>query len=108
MIVLFVGIAVTQGNVINKKIVMYQSQNSQIQEEVSQIVENYKGYESNTLENIKTVSPVTLVTLFPDLKSSDLVNKEINLYESNNNQITQLKSENIDGSVYRWWLYFGQ
>jgi len=93
---------------INDKIEMYTDENNKIQTEISAMVENYKSYEASTFENIKTESPITLVSLFPELKSDTLISKQIDIYVSNNQSIKNLKISKIDKKRWAWWVYFGK
>ena len=45
--------------------------------------------------------------MYPELKSDNLVTKQIELYVENNKQIKKLKSEKLDYNLMAWWLYFG-
>ena len=51
---------------------------------------------------------MTLVALYPELKSDILVQSQIKVYVDNNKQIKELKSMAINASILRWWLYFGK
>ena len=50
---------------------------------------------------------VTLVALYPELKSDTLVQSQIEVYTENNNMIKFLRDQQIKCNVSRWWLYFG-
>lgn len=52
-------------------------------------------------------SAVTMVSLYPELKSDSLVQAQIEVYTENNKTIRDLRDKQIKGNVYRWWLYFG-
>ena len=52
-------------------------------------------------------SAVTMVSLYPELKSDSLVQAQIEVYAENNKIIKDLRDQQIKGNVYRWWLYFG-
>ena len=91
-----------------EKIAMYQEENSKIESQISELVEKYMDYESETLSEFKPESSITLVSLYPELKSDTLVQTQITTYTENNNIIKELKETLIDRSVYRWMLYFGK
>ena len=101
-------------SITDQKIKMYEQENNNIQYSISEIVENYKDYEvesqTKSLENIKTQNlDVALVTqIYPDLKSNELVVKQIEVYSDNNNKIKQLKEEKLNKQIVKWWLYFGK
>ena len=104
---IFVGIAVSGGMVIDDKINLYEAENSKIDKQVYAIVENYKGYEQRTFKRVKDKSANTLITLYPELKSDTLVKEQIKIYNSNRKQIIKLKQEKLELKPLRWWLYFG-
>lgn len=89
------------------KIEMYQEENEKIEEDINILVKEYMEYEKDTYKEFKTESVTTLIALFPDLKSDELVNKQINIYVENNNKIKELKEKEIDMSIGKWLLYFG-
>ena len=94
--------------VINDKIELYQTQNEEIENKVEVVVKQYMEHENKTFTGLKTdESYITLVTLYPELKSDKLIEQEINLYEENNKKILELKEQKINEKVYKWWLYFG-
>lgn len=106
MVVLAVG--VSNLSVIDDKIAMYQEENTRIEEQISEVVEQYQTYETEIFTEVKPESSMTLVALYPELKSDSLVQKQIEVYTSNNQKIKELKESKITGSVKRWWLYFGK
>lgn len=91
-----------------QKIVMYQEENKNIESQIDELVENYMSYESETLKEFKAESSITLVSLYPELKSDELVKTQIETYTSNNNKIKNLKEGIIDNSTVKWWIYFGK
>ena len=94
--------------VIDEKIAMYQEENSRIEESIEAIVSEYMEYESETFESVaSTASPIAYVSLFPELKSDELVKNQIDVYYANAEAIKTLKVEKIEISELRWILYFG-
>lgn len=100
-------INVSNLKVIDQKIDMYQEQNAQIEIQVAECVKQYQQHENEIFTEVKPESYITLVALYPELKSDTLVTKQIELYIANNEKIKELKESKINGSVIRWWLYFG-
>jgi hypothetical protein len=94
--------------VIDKRIQMYTEENAKIEEQIATVVAQYQEYEHDIITEVAPDSSVTLVSLYPDLKSDTLVQSQIAVYLSNNEAIKQLKNDAICASVYRWWLYFGK
>lgn len=93
---------------INAKILMYEEENTSIEESIDTTVKNYMEFESKTYSDLKSENAINLVSLFPELKADTLVQKQIELYISNNNSIKELKEEKIDLSKAKWKLYFGK
>lgn len=96
-------------SVIDHKIDMYQEENTKIEQEVDNLVKEYIDHEHDTFAELKEEkNSITLVTLFPELKSDSLVKQQIEIYVKNNTKIKKLKEEKIDISLAKWKLYFGK
>ena len=96
-------------SVVDSKIAIYQEENANIEQDIDRIVQEYLVHEHNTFADLKTEeSSITLVTLFPELKSDTLVQQQIEIYVANNNKIKALKEEKIELAKIRWVLYFGR
>lgn len=112
--IIFNASQICQLKISDKKIEMYEEENNNIQNSVSQIVESYKNYEQNTYsESLKSIDTnntdiIVLTQLYPELKSNDMVNKQIDIYQENNNKIKGLKEEKVNNEIAKWWLYFGK
>lgn len=63
---------------------------------MSVIIDDYINYESETFEKLKGEDSIALVTLFPELKSNELVNKQIEVYASNNAEIKNLNAKDCN------------
>ena len=95
--------------IYDEKIAMYQEENQRIEEQIDAVVKQYMKHEKETFADLKTEdSTITLVTLFPELKSDELVSQQINIYVENNEKIKNLKEEKINIVREKWVLYFGQ
>ena len=97
---------ISKAKVIDKKIKMFQEENKLIEEQVTTVVNSYKDYEKEVISN--TGQMTTILIKFPELKSNELVKKQIDVYLKNNDKIKSLKEEKIDYQVSKWWLYFGE
>ncbi len=94
---------------IDSKIAMYQEENTNIEQDIDEIIDEYLKHEQDTFEGLKTEkSSITLVTLFPELKSDTLVKQQLEIYVDNTTKIISLKEEKIDISKIKWILYFGK
>lgn len=103
----FLTITVSNLSVIDDRIAMYQEENAKIEQQIADIVEQYQKYETDIFMDVAPDTAVTLVALYPELKSDTLVQSQIEVYTENNKMIKSLKDQQIKGNVSRWWLYFG-
>ena len=74
---------IVDGRVIDQKIEMYTEENKVIETQIETVVSKYMEYESETLTDLKTDSAITLVSLYPELKSDELVKTQIETYQRN-------------------------
>lgn len=95
------------GITASEKIKMYQTENNKIENQIGELVKGYMDYESETYKNFKNESSITMVNLYPDLKSNELVQKQMNIYLTNNDKIKELNEKEIDTKIGKWLLYFG-
>lgn len=108
VVAIVLGVRVKGGSVIDEKIAMYQKENTKIENQMDALVSQYMKFETDTYGELKDESAITLVSLYPDLKSDKLVQKQIELYESNNREIKKMKEKKINLKVDKWWLCFGK
>lgn len=101
------GINVKSLSVIDDRIAMYEEENARIEKQIADVVEQYQKYETDIFMEVAPESAVTMVSLYPELKSDSLVQAQIEVYTENNKTIKDLRDQQIKGNVYRWWLYFG-
>ena len=105
--IIILGIHVKSISVIDYRIEMYEEENIRIEQQIADVVEEYQKYETDIFMEVSPESAVTMVSLYPELKSDSLVQAQIEVYVENNKTIKDLKDKQINGDVYRWWLYFG-
>lgn len=108
VIILIFGISLSNKVIIDEKIALYQEENQNIETQINTTVESYKQFEQDTYKNFKSDSVITLVTLFPELKTDEIVKKQIDLYIANNQVIKSLKEKKLNYRPMAWWLYFGK
>ena len=104
---IFLLFNVSNLQVVDQKIEMYQEENARIETQIKECVEQYQKYETDIFTEVAPESAITLVSLYPELKADKLVAKQIDVYLANNEKIKSLKEEKINGDVVRWWVYFG-
>ena len=95
------------GKVIDSKIEMYSEENTKIEESISDLVSEYMEFESETFKDLKGDDSITLISLYPELKSDELIKAQIEIYQENNEKIKELKESRLNLTLVRWWLYFG-
>ena len=94
--------------VLDQKIQMYEEENARIETQISEAVTQYQAYEKEIFVEVAPESAVTLVALYPELEADTLVQKQVEIYIKNNQTIKGLKEKQINGTVLKWWLYFGR
>ena len=100
-VIIYLLICLIGTKVIDEKIELFTSQNEVIESKVASVVKEYMEHENKTYKELKTnESYITLVTLYPELKSDKLIEKEIDLYEDNNKKILDLKEQKINKYNY--------
>nr|DAN59317.1 MAG TPA: hypothetical protein [Caudoviricetes sp.]DAR58091.1 MAG TPA: hypothetical protein [Caudoviricetes sp.] len=99
---------VSSGSMIDSKIELYQTQNTEIESKIQATVASYLAHERQTYKDLKPDNAIAVVSAYPELHSNELVKKQIEVYEDNNKKIMNLKEEKLNQSVYKWWLYFGK
>lgn len=105
---LIIGISYSYFDTFNvdKKIEIYKEENKKIESDVSIAVSSYQDYENSTFKEIID-NPTVLAVVCPELKSNELVSKQIDLYIKNNQKIKDLKLTKASKDIYEFLLYFG-
>ena len=105
--VLVLGIHYSNMRIIDNKIEIYQTENTKIENQIEAVVKSYKEYENETFTALVPSENVEMLfTMYPELKSNTLVEKQIELYVSNNELIKELQIEKLQYRLYGWWLFF--
>lgn len=92
---------------IDSKIELYEQQNEEVYSSVETIAEKYMDFESSTYKELSKDSLITLIQTYPELKSNEILNRQINILLMNNDKIIELKESRINLSVYEFILFFG-
>lgn len=93
---------------IDERIAMYEEQNTKIETQVGDAVKSFMAHENEVFKDASPESYITLVALYPDLKSDALMEELIKTYSDNNRKICELKEEKIKIQRSKFWLYFGK
>lgn len=92
---------------IDSKIQLYIEQNSIIDKEIKSVVQSTYKKETSLYKEIGNKTTTELITLFPDIKSVSLVNKQLDIYVRNKNNINKLREDLINLEVtkiyYQLW-----
>lgn len=99
--------SVVNSRYIDDRIAVYQEENTNIEKDIVAIVKQYQEHEAEVFNMSEISSSVTLVQMYPELKSNDMVLKQIEIFNENNKKIKTLKSKKIDYEKARFMLYFG-
>lgn len=108
VIVIIIGIVfMSEQRVIDRKIEMYIEENTTIEANVTATVEKYLEHEFNIFDSLQGEDIQTLLVVYPEINSNELVKKQVEIFVENNNKIKELKENELDIEVWKWWVYFG-
>lgn len=95
---------------IEEKIQLHEQENEKIEIKLKNTVREYMNYEQKTYKEyvLDDLDIVAFTAMFPDLKSNELIQQELDLYMNNYYDIIRLKEKKINRSKYKKWLYFGK
>lgn len=94
--------------VVDEKIEILQTENEAIEQQIAVIVQQYQEHEKEVFSDVSPESAIQLVSLYPELKSDTLVERQMEIYYANYESLRDLKLSKVNASVYKWWLYFGR
>lgn len=97
----------SQEDVIDAKIEMYIEENTNIEQSVTETVEQYLEHEFAIFDNLHGEDIQTLLVVYPQINSNELVKKQIEIFTNNNAKIKELKEQKLNIDVWKFWLYFG-
>ena len=101
------GTILSSYSVVDEKIALYTEENELIYNDVKLTVGEYMEWETDTYEKFAQTDITFVVNMYPELKSNELVMKQIDIYLANKNEIKMLKSQLIDREIFAFWVYFG-
>ncbi len=108
-IILFIegGVNLSQSRVIDNKIAMYQEENARIETTVTTTVEKYLEHEYQIFDSLQGEDIQTLLVVYPEINSHELVKRQVEIFIENNNKIKELKEQKLNIEVWKFWVYFG-
>ena len=101
------GTFISEQRVIDRKIEMYIEENTIIETNVTTTVEKYLEHEFNIFDSLQGEDIQTLLVVYPEINSNELVKKQVEIFVENNNKIKELKEDKLNIEVWKWWVYFG-
>lgn len=114
VIFVFIGIALIFGaealatsKKIDAKIEMYTEENAKIELVITETVEKYLEHEYKIYDSLQGEDIQTLLVVYPEINSNELVKHQIEVFIENNNQIKKLKNEKINLATWKFLIYFG-
>lgn len=90
-----------------RKIEVYETEMVSIQNTINEVVENYFDHEKDTYTALTPENAVVYASLYPELQSSTLVQKQLEIYNEYLISIKNCKLHLAEIPTARWWLYFG-
>lgn len=91
----------------NKQIEVYETEMTTIQETINDVVANYLDHEKETYAELTPENAVIFASIYPELSSSELVKRQLEIYNEYLVSIKNCKLELASISTAKWWLYFG-
>lgn len=91
----------------NKKIEVYETEMQTIQVTINDVVANYLDHEKDTYAALTPENAVIFASIYPELSSSELVKRQLEIYNSYLVSIKNCKLALAEVSTVKWWLYFG-
>jgi hypothetical protein len=92
---------------IEQEIAMYEEENAEIEAKMEVLVKQYMEFEKETLGELKSETYITLISYYPELKSDELVQRQLDVYEENSKKLKSLRKDLINVSKSKWRVYFG-
>ena len=91
----------------NKQIEIYETEMTTIQETINDVVADYLDHEKDTYAALTPENAVIFASIYPELSSSDLVRRQLEIYNEYLVSIKNCKLRLASISTAKWWLYFG-
>lgn len=91
----------------NKKIEVYETEMQTIQVTINDVVVNYLDHEKDTYAALTPENAVIFASIYPELSSSELVKRQLEIYNNYLVSIKNCKLALAEVSTAKWWLYFG-
>lgn len=96
-----------EGVAIDDKIEICETENANIENSVRIAVETYLQHENITYDKLSNANATTFVGIFPELSSSEIVTKQVEIINENNKKIRELKEAKVQLRIWKFLIYFG-
>lgn len=95
---------------IDSQIMMLEEENVVIEKNINSITESYLKINPNAMprEELKTENAISLLILFPELKTDSYVLQQVEEYMKNIKTIKDLRKEKIELSTEKYLMFFGK
>ena len=108
LISVIIGIStLIEGVAIDDKIEICETENANIENSVRIAVETYLQHENITYDKLSNANATTFVGIFPELSSSEIVTKQVEIINENNKKIRELKEAKVQLRIWKFLIYFG-
>lgn len=104
---LICGSAIGKVPEYNKQIEVYETEMTTIQETINDVVADYLDHEKDTYAALTPENAVIFASIYPELSSSELVRRQLEIYNEYLVSIKNCKLKLAGISTAKWWLYFG-
>ena len=92
---------------MDAKIEMYTEENTKIELLITDTVEKYLEHEYKIFDSLQGEDIQTLLVVYPEINSNELVKHQIDVFIENNNKIKELRNDKINLSTWKFLIYFG-
>ena len=99
---------IVKANTLEQKITVYQEEMTNIENSINPVVQNYLDHEKETYTALAPDNAVIFASIYPELSSNEIVQKQLSIYNEYLSSIKNVKLEIAEISTAKWWLYFGQ
>ena len=106
-LLIVVGIYNYNSSTINSKLAVLEEQNTIVLTQVEPIIQQALNYESSTYKDLKldVNKLIIFAQMYPELKASSFLNKQIEIILANQEEIKQLKLDKASLNAYHFWLW---
>ncbi len=98
---------IVKANTLEQKITVYQEEMTNIENSINPVVQNYLDHEKETYTALTPDNAIIFASIYPELSSNEIVQKQLNIYNEYLISIKNLKLKIAEISTAKWWLYFG-